>query len=75
MDDIFRPCIKFVVMYIYDILIFIQTWKYHLSHIEKFYELVCNHGFVLSSNPRKTKIGVLEINFLGFSISFRKIVL
>ena len=33
MDENFKPCIKFVVVYIDDILFFSQTWKYHLAHI------------------------------------------
>ena len=48
MDDIFRPRVKFFVVYIDDILVFSKHWKDHIDHLEQFYDLVYNHGLVLS---------------------------
>jgi hypothetical protein len=42
MDDILQPFTNaFLVVYLDDILIFIQTWEYHLHHI---HEVLKNYG-------------------------------
>ena len=36
------------VLYIDDILVFCKNWKDHIDHLKQFYDLVYNHGPVLS---------------------------
>ena len=41
MNDVFRPFINdFVIVYIYDILLFSHTWEEHISHVRKVLEVI-----------------------------------
>ena len=67
MDDIFRPYVKFCAIYIDDILFISKNWKDHIDHLKQFYDIVYNHGPILSSKEDTLIIGSIEFDFLGLS--------
>lgn len=55
MDDNFRPCIKFLAIYVDDILVLRENWGEHIEHLEKFQDLVYGHGLVFSDKFDKMR--------------------
>jgi hypothetical protein len=72
MEDVFRNH-SWVVVYIDDILVCSKNLQEHLKHLQIFYQLVFQHGLVISK--RKMEIGKTDIKFLGLRINKGQVVL
>jgi hypothetical protein len=57
---------KFVVIYLDDILIFINSWKYHLQHVCRVLELLRNHKLQVKEN--KSFFGHTYVQYFGFIV-------
>eukprot|EP00253_Pinus_taeda_P031447 PITA_31447 len=67
MDDILRPFTNsFVVVYLDDILIFIQSWEEHLQHIRHVLQTLRQHK--LCANLEKCTFGMTQVQYLGYII-------
>ena len=67
MDDIWQPFANsFVVVYLDEILIFIQTWEYHLHHIRQVLQTLRQHK--LFANLDKCNFGMTQVQYLGYII-------
>ena len=51
----------------YDILIYSQSWKDHLTHIRMTFEILANQQFVVK--PSKCVFGQTEVDYLGHLIT------
>ena len=67
MDDILWPFTNsFVVVYLDDILIFIQTWEEHLHHIRQVLQTLRQHK--LCANLDKCTFGMTQFQYIGYII-------
>ncbi|XP_022854819.1 uncharacterized protein LOC111376123 [Olea europaea var. sylvestris] len=66
MVKIFQPLLKTALIYIDDILSFSENKDIHDLLIQRFTEIVTEHGIMLSK--KKMIIAVFEIDFLGMHI-------
>jgi hypothetical protein len=57
---------SFVVVYLDDILIFIQTWEDHLHHIRKVLQTLRKHK--LCANLEKCTFGMTQVQYLEYII-------
>ncbi|KAG6506922.1 hypothetical protein ZIOFF_032255 [Zingiber officinale] len=72
-DNCFKDCEEFLVVYIDDILVFSSSEETHVQHLTRMLDICAKEGLVLS--PNKMKIAQPEIEFLGATIVNRKIKL
>ena len=67
MDDVLRPFTNsFVVVYLYDILIFNRTWEEHMQHIQHILSTLRQHQ--LYANLEKCSFGMKRVQYLGYII-------
>ena len=67
MVDILWPFTKsFLVVYLDDILIFSQSWEYHLQHIWQVLQTPRQHK--LCANLEKFTFGMAQVQYLGYII-------
>jgi hypothetical protein len=67
MDDVLRPFTNsFVVVYLYDILIFNRTWEEHMQHIQQILSTLRQHQ--LYANLEKCSFGMKRVQYLGYII-------
>ena len=66
MNDIFNPFIKFIIVYIDDILIFSNSIEQHIKHLQVFEREVVKNDLVLSKI--KIKLFKIKIRFLRCEI-------
>ena len=52
MNDIFNPYMKFIIIYIDDILVFSKTIELHFKHLNIFKQIVIQNGLVISKTKR-----------------------
>ncbi|KAG6527525.1 hypothetical protein ZIOFF_009636 [Zingiber officinale] len=71
MDNSFKGCEEFLVVYIDDILVFSEDEEQHCAHLNIVLEICQKEGLVLS--PTKMKIAQTEMEFLGVVVGNRKI--
>ena len=71
MNDIFNDYTKFSIVYIDDVLIFLNSIEEHFQHLKIFQKLVRDNGLVISAS--KIKLFQTKIRFLGFDIYQGKI--
>ena len=71
MNDIFNNYTRFSIVYIDDILIFLNLIEEHFQHLKTFQKLVKDNGLVISAS--KIKFFQTNIRFLGFDIYQGKI--
>ncbi|KAG6484652.1 hypothetical protein ZIOFF_053173 [Zingiber officinale] len=71
MDNSFKGCEKFLVVYIDDILVFSEDEEQHCAHLNIVLEICQKEGLVLSQT--KMKIAQPEMEFLGVVVGNRKI--
>jgi hypothetical protein len=70
MDGIQWPFTNsFVVVYLYDILIFSQTWEEHLHHIRQVLQTPRQHK--LCANLEKCTFGITQVQYLVYIINER----
>jgi len=67
MEDIFGG-VEYIIIYIDDLLVFSRDVNMHNVHLEQFYQLVYNHGLVLSDIEENFQIGKVKIDYLGLHI-------
>ena len=65
-NNIFNPYTSFTIVYIDDVLIFLNSIEHHFKHLEKFQRIVRENGLVISAP--KIKLFQTRIRFLGFEI-------
>ncbi|XP_074592433.1 uncharacterized protein LOC141848283 [Curcuma longa] len=70
MDNCFKNCEDFLVVYIDDILVFSPTEAFYVQHLTQMLDICQKEGLVLS--PTKMKIAQPEIEFLGAIVGNRK---
>jgi hypothetical protein len=67
MNDLLFPFIdSFVIVYLYDILIFNNTWKEHLSHVTQVLETLKKNQLI--SNLQKCEFGKTSLIYLRHMI-------
>jgi hypothetical protein len=67
MNDVFIPYIDdFVIVYLYDILIFNRTWEDHLMHVRKFFELLEKKKMYIKLS--KCEFGKKSLLYLGYIV-------
>ena len=66
MPKIFQPILHTTLVYIDDILHFSEDESQHFTLLEQLYQIVHNHGIVLSK--KKIILGVNQIDFLGMHL-------
>lgn len=67
MNDVFKTFIDdFVMVYLDDILIYIRTWKYHMTHIKKILDVQQREK--LCVNMSKCEFGKNCLVYLGFVV-------
>lgn len=67
MDDVLRPFINsFVVLYLYDILIFNITWEEHMWHIQQLLSTLRQHK--IYDNLEKFSFGMNMVEYLGYIV-------
>jgi hypothetical protein len=70
MNEVFHDCLdKFVIIYLDDILIFSNSWKVHLQHLEHFLHTLKKNS--LYANLSKCSFGQTSISYLGYIIDAR----
>jgi hypothetical protein len=70
MEYILKPFTNlFVVVYLDDILIFIQTWEEHLHHIRQVLQTLRKHKWC--ANLEKCTFGMTQVHYLGYIIDER----
>ena len=63
-EDILQPFTNtFVVVYLYDILIYNKTWAEHLQHIQQVMHTLQKHK--LYANLEKCSFGMDKVYYLG----------
>jgi hypothetical protein len=64
MNHVFRPFLRnFVLVFFDDILIYIKTWTYHLSHMDRVLHLLSQHQLFLKQS--KCAFGTSKVGYLG----------
>ena len=71
MNDIFNPFSSHAIVYIDDVLIFLESLDQHLKHLKAFLQTVKLNGLVISAP--KIKLFQTHVRFLGFDIHHRVI--
>lgn len=71
-NDIFKPYMEFIIVYIDDILVFSKTFDLHVKHLDLFKKIVIQNGLVISKP--KMSLFQTEVRFLGHNICQGKIV-
>ena len=66
MNDIFNPFSSHAIVYIDDVLIFLESLDQHLKHLKAFLQTVKLNGLVISAP--KIKLFQTHVRFLGFDI-------
>jgi hypothetical protein len=67
MDDVLRPFTDyFVMVYLYDILIFNRTWEEHMRHIQQVLSTLQQHK--LYANLEKCSFGMNKVQYLGYIV-------
>jgi hypothetical protein len=67
MDDVLRPFTNsFVVVYLYDILIFSKMWEEHMRHIQQVLSTLRQHK--LYANLEKCSFGMKRVQYLGYIV-------
>lgn len=65
---------RFVLFFcFYDILIYSQTWKVHLHHLQLLLQTLHDHKF--STNYKKCALGKSSLEYLGHIISFNGVAI
>lgn len=64
-DTILSPCERFTLTYLDDIVFFSRTWKDHLCQLHQL--LHCLQTTDLKVNPKKSKLGFTELEYLGYA--------
>ena len=67
MDQVLQGTSKFAGAYIDDIAIYSETWSEHLEHVEEILKRLRAAG--LTANPKKCKVGMAEMVYLGHKIA------
>lgn len=68
MNAIFCPYLcHFILVFFDDILIYSPNWDQHLYHIQKTFEVLATHHFVVK--PSKCVFGQTEVDYLGHLIT------
>eukprot|EP00253_Pinus_taeda_P031598 PITA_31598 len=71
-DEISQPFTNsFVVVYLDDILIFIQSWEEHLDHIRQVLQTLRQHK--LCANLEKCTFGMTQVQYLGYIINEQRV--
>jgi hypothetical protein len=66
-NDIFREhLVRFVVIYLDDILIFSQTWDTHMQHVRQVLQILQEHK--LQVKEKKSHFGQNLVPYLGFVV-------
>lgn len=65
MNTVLRP---YTVAYIDDTVIHSTTWVDHLYHLQEVLSELCRAG--LTANPKKCHLGLIELQYLGYRISW-----
>ena len=74
MNDLFRDCIdSFVMAYLDDILVYSNSWKEHLQHVELLLDRLRRHK--LYAKLSKCTFGTQEVDYLGFVLRAGKIAM
>ena len=66
MNEIFNPFSSFAIVYIDDVLIFLESLNQHKKHLRAFLQTVKLNGLVVSIP--KIKLFQTKVRFLGFDI-------
>ncbi|KAI2667358.1 Retrovirus-related Pol polyprotein [Labeo rohita] len=66
MDIVLRPHWAYTAEYIDDVVIHSEHWEYHLDQLKKVLMELRKVG--LTANPKKCHLGLLEAQYLGYSI-------
>ena len=66
MNEIFNPFSFHVIVYIDDVLIFLESLEQHKKHLRAFLNTVKLNGLVVSTP--KIKLFQTKVRFLGFDI-------
>ena len=66
MTKIFQPILHTALVYIDDILLFSEDESHHFILLEQFYQIVHNHGIMLSKKKIIFRVG--QIDFLGMHL-------
>ena len=68
MNHIFKPLLhRFVLVFLYDILIYTTDWDTHLQHIRQTLQLLHDHSLVAKLS--KCEFGLTTISYLGHTVS------
>lgn len=62
-DKLLKPHAAYAAAYIYDVIIYSQTWEEHLTQLEAVLREIGQAG--LTVNPEKCKIGMKSVSFGG----------
>lgn len=72
MNEIFLPYTSFIIVYIYDVLIFLQNIDQHWKHSNIFHKVIIQNGLVVFA--RKMKLFQTNIQFLGYKIQHDQVL-
>ena len=68
MNSIFKPFLgKFVLVFFDDILIYNNSWKYHVQHVDRVIKLLDEKQLYVKTS--KCFFGVQEVEYLGHIVS------
>jgi len=64
MNELFKPYLrKIVLVFFYDILIYIYNWHDHVQHVKAVFQILLQNQ--LYAMKSKCKFGVAEVEYLG----------
>ena len=64
MNDVLRPSLDdFVIVYLYDIMIFSKTWEEHLKHAKQTLDVLKRENLYVKLS--KCEFGKTSLNYLG----------
>ena len=66
MSDIYNPFIKFILIYIDDVLVFFESIDQHFKHLNIFLDVIEKNGLVISQ--KKMPLFQVRIRFLGYYV-------
>lgn len=64
-DTIIGPCKGFAIAYLDVILIYSRSWPQHRQHLARVFQRL---GAGLRVNPKKSKLGFKQLDYLGYTI-------
>ncbi|KAK9537970.1 hypothetical protein VZT92_005538 [Zoarces viviparus] len=71
MNHVLRDVSEFSAAYLDDVVIFSQSWKEHMSHLQQV--LQCIKAAGLAINPKKCTVAQKEVEYLGYVIGLGEI--